>query len=43
MFLTAADQDASGGIREELAAAAAGPGGRNGVGHFFRAIADVPG
>jgi hypothetical protein len=31
------------GIREELAAAAAGPGARNGVSHFFRATVDIPG
>ena len=43
MFLTAADQDAAEGIREELAAAAAGPGARNGVSQFLRALSDVPG
>jgi hypothetical protein len=44
VFLTAADQDAQRrGIRDELAAAAAGPAARNGVSHFFRAIVDFPG
>jgi hypothetical protein len=43
VFLTAADQDAAEGIREELAAAAAGPGARNGVSQFLRALTDVPG
>ena len=43
VFLTAADQDAAEGIREELAAAAAGPGARNGVSQFLRALSDVPG
>ena len=43
VFLTAADQDAAEGIREELAAAAAGPGARNGVSQFLRAHCDVPG
>jgi hypothetical protein len=40
VFLTAADQDAAEGIREELAAA---PGARNGVSQFLRALSDVPG
>ena len=43
VFLTAADQDAAEGIREELAAAAAGPGAWNGVSQFLRAVSDVPG
>lgn len=43
VFLTAADQDASRGMREELAVAAADRGAGNGVSHFFRPIADVPG
>jgi hypothetical protein len=38
VFLTAADQDAAEGIREELAAAAADPGARNGVSQFLRAL-----
>jgi len=41
MFHTAADQDASGIVREELAAAVASAGARNGASHFFRTIADV--
>jgi len=36
VFLTAADQDAAEGIREELAAAAADLGARNGVSQFLR-------
>jgi hypothetical protein len=43
VFLTAADQDAAEGIREELATAAARPGARNGVSQFLRAHCDVPG
>ena len=41
VFLTAADQDAAEGIREELAVAASGPGARNGVSQFLRTHCDV--